>query len=251
MENNVRKNVEEWGYICYSLNSGKSISMIKNSINNNLSKLPIWGKIIPASIWPEIAGEIWKIGKKLLQRISDEGIYETLEYESTLAIHNRKGTRATFYKRKKIRYLQDNIIAYQDYGWGDGEILLNYRSSYGKAVDLYRSGYKTYILLSLREVKGRGDVDEFNIRWNIRNGFLTKDGFWATDISNRTRRIKVNIIFPKSRSPQQLSIEESNRKRTQVLNLQAKKELPDGRWRVTWEKKRPKLYEIYVLRWIW
>ncbi len=53
----------------------------------------------------------------------NEGVYETLDYESTIEIHNKIGTRAAFSKRKKIRYLQDNIIAYQDYGWGDGEIM--------------------------------------------------------------------------------------------------------------------------------
>ena len=73
--------------------------------------------------------ELWKIGRKLMRGMINEGIYETLEYESTLEIQNRKGTKATFNKRKKIRYLQNNIIAYQDYGWGDGEILLNYRTS--------------------------------------------------------------------------------------------------------------------------
>jgi hypothetical protein len=195
--------------------------------------------------------ELWKIGIKVIGKIKNEGIYKTLDYESNLEIHNETGTKATFSKRKKIRYLQDNIIAYQDYGWGDGEILLNYRTSRGKAVDRYRSGYKTYVLLSLREVKSRGDVDEFNIQWNIRNGFLTKDGYWATDISNRTKRIKVNVIFPNCRPPQQLSIEESNRKRTQILGPEVKTRLPDGRWRVSWENKKPKLYEIYVLRWVW
>jgi hypothetical protein len=168
--------------------------MSKKLINKNLSKLPVWGKILLDSPWLEIAGEIWKIGKKVLRGMANEGVYEVLDYESTLEIQNSKGTRATFSKRKKIRYLQNKIIAYQDHGWGDGEILLNYRTSRGKAVDYYRSGYKTYILLSLQEIKNRGDVDEFNIQWNIRNGFLTEDGYWATDISNRTRRMHKDLI---------------------------------------------------------
>ena len=137
-----------------------------------IAKLPGWGITILDLPWIVILTELWKIGRKITRGMANEGVNETLEYESTLEIQNRKGTRATFSKCKKIRYLQDNIIAYQDYGWGDGEILLNYRSSRGKAVDLYRSGYKTYILLSLREVKNRGDVDEFNIQWDIRKGFL-------------------------------------------------------------------------------
>ncbi len=216
-----------------------------------VAKLHGWGIMILDLPWIYILTELWKIGRKVIRGMANEGVYETLEYESTLEIQNRKGTRATFSKRKKIRYLQDNIIAYQDYGWGDGEILLNYRSNLGKPVDRYRSGYKTYVLLSLREVKSRGDVDEFNIQWNIRKGFLTKDGYWATDISQRTKQLKINILFPKSRPPLKTIIEENNRKRTKVLGADAKKQLPDGRWRVTWEKKKPKLYEIYVLRWVW
>jgi hypothetical protein len=219
--------------------------------NFKLTKLPAWGIKLLDLPWVEILGWLLRYGLIVVRGLANEGVYEVLDYESTLEIHNINGNKATFRKRKQIRYLQNNIIAYQDYGWGDGEILLNYRNSRGKAVDLYRSGYKTYILLSLREVKNRGDVDEFNIQWDIQKGFLTEDGYWATDISNRTRRIKVNVIFPKSRPPQKLAIEESNRKSTRVLGPEVKKQLPDGRWRVTWEKKNPKIYEIYILRWVW
>ena len=186
-----------------------------------------------------------------MRGLANEGVYEVLDYESTLELHDRGGKKATFKKRKKVRYLQDNIIAYQDHGWGDGKILINYRTSRGKAVDRYRAGYKTYILLSLREVKNRGNIDEFNIAWDIRNGFLTEDGYWSTDITNQTRRIKINVIFPKSRPPSRLTIEENNRQRTHILNKDAQKRLPDGRWRVTWETNKPRLYEVYILRWIW
>jgi hypothetical protein len=201
--------------------------------------------------WPEIIGNMWREGRKILRGLSHEGMYEVLDYESTLELHDKKGERATFKKTKRIRYLQDNIIAYQDHAWGDGEILLNYRTNCGKPVDRYRSGFKTHILLSLREVKNRGDIDEFNIQWGIRQGFLTEDGYWGTDISQRTRRIKINVIFPKSRPPLRASLEESNRKRTKILGREAQKQLSDGRWLITWETRKPRLYEIYVLRWIW
>jgi len=58
-------------------------------------------------------------------------MYEVLEYESTLELKDRGGKRATFKKREKVRYLQDNVIAYQDQAWGDGEILVNYRNCFG------------------------------------------------------------------------------------------------------------------------
>ena len=201
--------------------------------------------------WPEIIGDMWRGGRKILRGLSHEGMYEVLDYESTLELHDKKGERATFKKTKRIRYLQDNIIAYQDHAWGDGEILLKYRTNRGKPVDRYRSGYKTHILLSLREVKNRGDIDEFNIQWGIRKGFLTEDGYWGTDISQRTKHIKINVNFPKYRTPIRLSLEESNRKRTHLLGREAQNQLPDGRWLVSWETKKPRLYEIYVLRWDW
>ena len=222
-----------------------------NANQNSKQLIPRIGTLLLDLPWIKIIGELWKISNKVMRGFAIEGMYETLEYESTLELHNSKGTKATFKKRKKIRYLQDNIIAYHDHAWGDGDILLNYRTTRGKQVDRYRSGYKTYILLSLREVKNRGDIDEFNIQWDIHNGFLTEDGYWSTDVSQRTKHIKVNIIFPKSRPPLRLVLEESNRKRTRELESESKKRLPDGRWRVTWETSKPRLYEVYVLRWIW
>ena len=78
------------------------------------------------------------------------------KHESTLEILDTKGTKAQFHKRQRVRYLQDSIIAYQDQAWGDGDILIDYRCSPGVEVDRHRPGQKTYILISLRDVKRRG-----------------------------------------------------------------------------------------------
>ncbi|MGD8968616.1 MAG: hypothetical protein PVI07_13990, partial [Anaerolineae bacterium] len=96
--------------------------------------------------WADGLGDAVKALHKTIQGRSHRGLYEVLEYESTLELKDREGRKATFKKREKVRYLQDNVIAYQDQAWGDGEILLNYRCTPGTTVDRYRSGYKTYIL---------------------------------------------------------------------------------------------------------
>ena len=198
-----------------------------------------------------IAKFLRDVGIRIVRNLMIEGAYEVLDYDSTLEIRDPKGKRATFSKIKKVRYLQDSVIAFQDYAWGDGKILLNYRTNKGKPVDRYRSGYKTYVLLSLREVKNRGDVDEFNIQWNISDGFLTPDGYWSTDITQPTSHILANVIFPKSRPPHSITLEEQNSQKTKVLNQDVLKQLPDGRWLISWEKHKPRLHELYVLRWIW
>jgi hypothetical protein len=111
-------------------------------------------------------------------------MYEVLEYEATLELEDPGGKRASSKEREEVRYLQNNTIAYQDQAWGDGEILVDYRCSPGMPVDRYRSGYKTYVLISRREIKNEGDVDEFNVEWGIRQGFLRCTEQWKTYIAH-------------------------------------------------------------------
>lgn len=75
--------------------------------------------------WLEIVSELWKVIRALSRGLADEGMYEVLSYESTLEIKGTNGKRAEFRKRQRVKYLQNNIIAYQDQAWGDGDILLN------------------------------------------------------------------------------------------------------------------------------
>jgi hypothetical protein len=53
-------------------------------------------------------------------------MYEVFDYESTLELRGGGGKRATFRKREKVCYLQDNVIACLDQAWEDGEIPTNY-----------------------------------------------------------------------------------------------------------------------------
>jgi hypothetical protein len=201
--------------------------------------------------WLDVLGDVGKIVRRVVQGWSYKGMYEVLEYEATLELEDPEGKRATFKKREKVRYLQDNVIAYQDQAWGDGEILVDYRCTPGTAVDRYRSGYKTYVLISRREVKNKGDLDEFNIEWSIRQGFLRRTEQWETHVTHRTRCLKINVIFPKSRPPRSTTLIEQSRQRSQSLGKSTQVELPDGRWLVAWETRRPRLYENYVIQWQW
>jgi hypothetical protein len=223
-------------------------SEILNSTDSSYTRQIAFVTTLP---WFEIAGELWRIGRKLMRGLSNEGVYEVLEYDSTLELKDRHGESAIFRKREKVRYLQDYIIAYQDQAWGDGEILIDYHCTPGTPVDRYRSSYKTHILISLREVKNKGQVEEFNIEWGIRKGFLLQTGFWSTEISHRTKSVKVQVIFPQKRPPLKVSVVEKNRQRTIVLGKDAVVGLPDGRWQVAWEQSQPKLFEQYILNWEW
>lgn len=201
--------------------------------------------------WANILGDAWKVFRKILRGLSQEGVYEVLDYRSSLRILDVSGKTAQYIKEKKVRYLQDDVIAYQDHAWGDGKILLNYQCSPGKAVDKYRSGYKTNILISLREIKNRGDVDKFHIQWDMKNSFLKKEESWSTLITQRTKKITIEVTFPIRRKPYHVILEESNRRRTQYLSKDSFHHYSDGRIKVSYTIKHPRLYEHYVLRWNW
>lgn len=198
----------------------------------------------------ELSGRLWAFGSKVLRGFSSEGMYEVLDYETTLEIHDPKGKRATLSKRMLVRYLQDNIIAFQDTYWAHGRVN-GYQISPGDPVDEYKSGYLTYVLISLRTVKNKGSFDEFNIRWSILDGFKKPDGFWQTEVLNRMKQMKVSLLFPIARHPIRVYLEAKNRKSSTELSADAFKRLPDGRMRVSWINESPKLFESYILRWDW
>jgi len=225
--------------------------MVSNNRKSNIKHL---ARVVSSGLgltWFELFGELWKFGKRIMRGYSNEGMYEVLDFASTLEIHDEEGKEATLHKRQKIRYMQDNIIAYQDQAWGDGDILLNYRCSPGHPVDKYRFGQKTHVLISLRKTKKKGDSDEFRITWGMNNGFLSNLGMWGTSINHRTSNIQVKVIFPKSRPPSRVWINLINRKHSKFLGEDVIQKLPDGRKMILWEKKKPRLYEHYVLHWEW
>ncbi|MCZ7570760.1 MAG: hypothetical protein M5U01_19545 [Ardenticatenaceae bacterium] len=237
------------GVTCYSLFD--PLSRMKDE--NAGSGQPRFNAVAVGAVlsWLEILAELWKMGRQIARGLATEGMYEVLEHESTLELVDRRGERATFRKRQKVRYVQDNIIAYQDQAWGDGEILLNYRCTPGVPVDMYRPGQKTYILISLRGVKNRGDVDVFNIEWGMSHGFTRSTELWDTEVSHRTKRLKIQVIFPKSRPPLRAWLITDPVRQTHLISEDAQIQLPDGRWLVSWERRHPRLHGHYTLKWDW
>jgi hypothetical protein len=201
--------------------------------------------------WIDLIGCVWQVSKLVRNRLGIDGIYEVLDYETTLEINDRNGTKATVNKQQKVRYLQDHIIAYQDQAWGDGEILVDYKCSPGIPVDQYRFGHKTIILISLRKERNKGCTDEYNIQWGLKDSFVKDVESWATVIQHCTKKLRVRIIFPADRPPIHVTLIESRRRKRVHFEDNAKKQLPDGRWQVIWERVKPKLYEEYILEWKW
>lgn len=198
-----------------------------------------------------LIGELWRLGRRVLSLTVHEGMYEVLDSETCLELLDTKGTKAILHKRQRVRFLQDNIIAYQDQAWGDGNIFAAYHCSPGVPVDQYRDGHRYRILISLRQTKNRGDTEEFHIERTITEGFTQPIEDFQIEVDHKTQQLAFSVIFPRKRLPRQVWLVEQNTTRTTPLGTDSMQTLPDGRKQALWKTDKPRVFEAYILRWEW
>lgn len=194
---------------------------------------------------------IWNFTRYHLAAKAKPGIYEVLDFQSRLELHDTAGKQVTYHKQQKVRFLQNNVIAYEDVAWGEGDIFADYQVSPGVVADKFKEGHRYRILISIRATKNRDDMEVFNIRRSITDGFTQENEDIQTEINHHTRKVTVSVVFPAQRLPKQVILVEQNTGRTTKLGAEHFALLPDGRQEVTWQLKHPKLHEAYIIRWWW
>ena len=93
-----------------------------------LSLPPLPAALFSSSVWSLLTLRNLKDLLDLYPRVrawlpAGSDLYEILDYESTLELCDTKGATARFQKRQRVKFLQNNIIAFEDYVWGDGDVL--------------------------------------------------------------------------------------------------------------------------------
>ena len=188
---------------------------------------------------------------RILSSWVDQGMYEILDYDSTLVLKDTQGKTALFKRHQRVKFLQDHVIAFQDHAWGDGNIFAAYKVNKGKAVDRYREGNRWNVLISLRETKSRGDIEDFHIERTVRNGFTDKEEWWQVEVWQKTHRLRLNLIFPRRRHCKRAVLHTRGENKTRTLGHERFQLLPDGRQKLCWEAKNPRRSEVYTIRWNW
>jgi hypothetical protein len=194
---------------------------------------------------------LWRLAQRVLSYKTHGGIYEVLDHAVTLHLLDREGRRAVYTKYQQVRFLQDNVIAYQDQAWGDGNIFAEYKCSPGVPVDRYREGNRYRILISLRETKNAGDTETFHIQRTITDGFTRHIEHFQTRVDHQMRKLSISVVFPPARLPRKVTLIEQNATRMTPLGPGHWLTLPDGNVQIMWKTDRPRLFEAYVLRWEW
>ncbi len=195
--------------------------------------------------------ELFRSLQEILGQGAHEGLYEMVEYDAQVELVDSRGERAHLEKRLRVKFLQDNVIAFQDHAWGNGEVLADYRCSPGVEVDRYQDGDRWNILISLRETKSSGDVEDFYIERMLTDSFTKDAEWWQVEMQNSTKWLKLSIVFPKDRPCQRATICEKMHAKTTALGPDHFSTLPDGRQMLSWENIAPKRFETYTIKWVW
>jgi hypothetical protein len=156
-----------------------------------------------------------------------------------------------FHKHQRVKFLQDQILAFEDYVWGDGELFARYRVSPGVAADRYQESDRWTVLISLREAKQRGDVQDFHIERVVKNGFTQAEEWQQAEIRHHTRSLRLAIIFPQARPCRRASIRLRRRNQAITLGQEHFQQLPDGRQLLSWTTSNVRPLEVFTLRWQW
>lgn len=187
--------------------------------------------------------------KELLQR--ERGLYEILDYETRIELLDDQGVMAHHTKRQRVKFLQDNVIAFQDYAWGDGENFVEYTCRPGTVVDRYKEGDRWNVLVSLRETKSRGDVEEFHIERTVRNAFIKSEEWVQIEIRHPTRRLCIEVVFPPGRHCQRPTVVERSQHKTTRLGSEFLHDLPTGQQLLRWEMTAINQLEVFTITWQW
>jgi len=197
------------------------------------------------------AFDLVRVLRRLLRRHACHYSYEILTLETTVELCDPRGDRAIVRRRKRIRFLQDDVVAVTERVWGTGFFSEGYRCSPGVAVDFYEEGSRWTVLISLRETRKRGDTLALETSRTMLGSFPDDRCWWEEEIYQPTAQISVTIIFPKERRCRRATLTQRSRDHAVTLPRQRLRFLSDGRQALTWQADHPQLHDLYRIAWSW
>jgi hypothetical protein len=209
--------------------------------------------LIPSNVL-ETANRLLGLGQRLaiwVQERRTQGFYDLLSLRRTVTMHDPEGRVVTVDTVQQVRFRQNQVAVLLDYVWGDGDILREYTCSPGVPVDCYKEGTRHVVLISLRELKSRGDELSFTTHRQVIGGGTRPSECWESEVYHRTRRMEVRLLFPPERRCQRAAVTVQSTGQTTALGKDNWSYLPDGQQELVWVCLKPRLNECYLLRWEW
>lgn len=177
-------------------------------------------------------------------------VYDVLDFELGLKLLDAGGRSAEVIRVERLRFHQDGVMGIYHQIWGEGE-LQDYQVEPGVVADRFSVGPRTFILISLREVKNRGDELTLTTCRRVSLGWTQSEEWLEAALSHRTAKITLKVTFPKGRPPTSAELVElpaGNRARIERTRWTTDQ---SGCTTIRLTRKRPQVGSSYVLRWTW
>jgi hypothetical protein len=180
-----------------------------------------------------------------------QALYEVRRFDATLEMLDAEGQTAVLERDQELCFLQDGVVGLYHQVWGEGELFDEYEVRPGVVADRFQLGSRHISLISLRQIKNRGDTLQLRIRRQIRGGWSDPEEWLELAVNHQTRRLRLTVIFPVKRPPQQAFVELQSTGTSRVLEPRRWQVDDQGRTVLTWQERQPVLGETYRLRWQW
>lgn len=127
-------------------------------------------------------------------------VYEVVNYEATVELSDADGRDAVYIKREHVRFLQDGVSSFEDYGWGNGIAFANYDVSPGTFVRRELVGSRLQSTVQLPHHYRVGETLTFWVERVIQNGFTSPSECWLeAELYHPTSRLSLRVILPAAR----------------------------------------------------
>ncbi|MCC7106247.1 MAG: hypothetical protein IT307_13980 [Chloroflexi bacterium] len=187
---------------------------------------------------------------RLRQQLFPEGLstspYRILDYQQTLILGDKTGTRAVFARRERIQCQQDSVAAILDHFWGDGVTLAGYATTAGRVRDSFKDDGRRHLVLELPRPLQRGETLDFSIQRTVMEGFVDEEEWDETILDHPIDSLSRTIVFPKERPCQAASLIYQG----QTFPLHVL-EMPEGDTLVRVRIAHPKPHTAYIISWRW
>jgi hypothetical protein len=180
-----------------------------------------------------------------------QALYEVLSFQVTLELLDPRGEVAVLEREEELRFLQDGVVGLYHQVWGVGDLFDEYEVEPGIVADRFELGSRQVTLISLRQIKNRGDVLHLRIRRQVKQGWTHRREWLETAINHQTRFVQVKVIFPDARPPIEVAVSELQSGTSEELDQASRSVDAQGRTVIVWERRSPVLGETYLLTWGW
>lgn len=200
---------------------------------------------LDARAWEAIANTV----SSLFGRGESGSSYENVSLSIELELCDTKGKRAVLRRKQRVRFLSEDAGVVRDVFWGEGRTLAGYTVEGAELLSVRHEGSKKVVLLGLPTSPGKGEAVTLNTERTILDGFRPIEGYLETVVERATKRLRLQVLFPRQRPPKEVRVEASPpmiAARPLAVRLAR-----SGKTYATWAMEEPKRLVTYRIRWSW